>query len=561
MLSEMFQFRRLLQQKIIRAYGLLLIAILAVYGQSLNFTLLWWDDREHICRNPFLNPPTFAGLGELWTKAYFGLFAPVVYSVWALPMRAALWMGFDRSPCLGVQSWFHGIALCLHLANCILVFHILDRLLEGKNYWPAVFGALLFCLHPLQVETVAWVSATRDLLSAFFGFSAILLFLKGQEKFSFASLLLGFFSKASAVVFPGLLLLLLWPRRKSLKPSEKIFFAVALLASFVVAVVTKSIQPDLALTFDVPLWERPFFYLQALGFYLWKLIFPWGLGADYGRSAKTLLENPSLLTLGIPALILLSWLSTKRKKYLPMAIWFVAAIAPVSGLMNFGFEEVSTVADRYVYVAMFGVAWALAILLKNFDGKKVKIGFAAALFGLGVLSALQTTHWFDDEAFFQHSLGLNPSSAISHSNLANAYFQKDEFPQADPEFRKALALNPKDKEGWLGFARNLEKLGRVQEAEEAYMTAIQKEVALPQTFNNLGSIFFQRRNFPEAQKLWAEAARQNPMYMEPRFNLGQLLLNQGRPLEAADYFRQAIEISPLDPRPRERLDFALKQAH
>lgn len=518
------------------------LLVLVVFGQTLGFPLLWWDDRQHICVNPYLNSLSWQGFSKFWTEPFWGLYAPLTYSLWHLPFMAARSLWPDESNCLNFGPAFHTLSLVLHTLNSLLVFSLLRRLLKDKSDWVALTAALVFAVHPLQTETVAWVSAQRDLLCAFLGFSGLWFFMGGNPLAAGALFLLSSLAKATGVVFPLMAAALVFQ-----EPSEKrrtlwLALAPVFLFSVGLAVLAKNLQADPLLKFESPFWQRPFVFLHNLGFYTWKFLWPWDLGPDYSRSIPALQSNiKNFAVLGF-LLIPVLWI-WRKPSILLAGILFLIALLPYSGFLTFGFQETSTVADRFVYIALFAVAWALGI---SFNDKTARY-FLALLAVAAGMSLRQSLFWQDDETLFRRNLEFNPQSSVSMSNVANAVFQKDQPREAESLYLQALQMDPKNASSWLGLARSREKLNRLQEAEETYRQALSQNAASPEILNNLASMIFSLRGTDEAEIYWKQAALANPLYLEPRYNLAVFYLSRNKPHEAIARLEEALKVYPGNP--------------
>ena len=271
---------------------------------------LAWDDHIHLRDNPHLNPPTWAGLRALWAGPFEDLYSPLVYTVWAA--LAALARGAD-----GVFSpWpFHALCLAFHALNALLVFFLARRLVQDPR--AAAAGAALFALHPLQVEPVVWASGLKDVLCGTFALGALLMLVRAGDEttlrrramFAGATVLytLALLTKPAAVALPVVALGL---ERLALQRSRArvlTTFAVWALLALPMVWVTSRAQPLTAEGFESPLLGRPVVALDALGFYLGKLLLPVPLTIDYGRTPLGVLANRTTIltvTFALAALML-----------------------------------------------------------------------------------------------------------------------------------------------------------------------------------------------------------------------------------------------------------------
>lgn len=374
----------------------LLALVLVVFGRAATFDFMSWDDGYHITQNPWLNPPSAAGLAHLWDKPYFGLYAPVAYTLFAAEAQfSRLLTGIGLTSGNGsaaLQPWiFHTGSVLLHAINVLLVFRLLRRL-SGAT-WPAVAGAALFAIHPLQVEAVSWISETRGLLSTLFSLIAIQLMLPATSsaatdrngawlaalKGSLATIcfLAALCSKPTAAVVPALVLVIAWAwGTSSTEPvagrwMRKVAWFTLLLVWTIVgvrfAIVTSQLQHHDTLSTALPWYVRPVAALANSGFYLGKLWLPVGLAPDYGwRTPVMAVANWRYAWCLAPALLIVLLVLMRRRidrRWCAAIAIALVAVAPTIGLVPSAFQAISFVADRYFYLAMLGPALAVAMWL------------------------------------------------------------------------------------------------------------------------------------------------------------------------------------------------------
>jgi tetratricopeptide (TPR) repeat protein len=522
--------------------AVVLIAVAAVYAQVVTFHFLpFWDDDTNIHRNPLYAPLSWSSVAEFWKGPFQQLYIPVTYTVWAgLVALSRIIAGTTISFGPINAALFHGANLLVHLLSVAMVFLILRRLLTAHSQSQvasperilsaAAVGALTFGLHPVQVETVAWVSGLRDLLGGALSLAAIEVFLSWLDgprtrlnwlSYACASLLLllAFGSKPGTVVTPALALICgLWLLKAE---SRRFGVLLWLIPWFLLAaaevVMTSHAQPAAELARSlVPLWARPLVASDALGFYLGKLFWPlspWGLCADYGRAPNFLFAAGTLYwSWLIPtALVALLWGFKKLRVYLIPCLLLAIGVLPTLGLIPFNFQVVSTVSDRYLYLGMIGPALALALFLLR--GNMVIRGSVAALMLIAwaVVSVIQLPCWASGEVFFPSILARNPTSWKSRHNYACTLDAQGKLPEALKEFNEAIRLRPSNAEAYNDAALTLLKSGRRQEAIQFFQQSLQVRAT-------------------------AGAAR----------NLAAALLMNGNPAEAAKVYRLAMQIDPGD---------------
>jgi len=293
----------------------------------------------------------------------------------------------------------------------------------------ALGGALLFALHPLQAESVAWVTEARGLLAALFGILALWLYLVFVQQapevrrpwpymVATVCFLLAILSKPSAAAVPLMAgIIAVGLLRRSWKRS--VLELVPWLAVVgMVAVATKTQQGQEYLTFEIPWASRPWVAVDAVGFYVQKLVFPSGLAIDYQRNPQWVIENGGFLLAGLAVVLLvLAALLPQRRMWLVAIGLFIAGALPTLGLVSFSFQSHSTVADRFVYLAMLGPSLAVAYLL-SMCSRRIAVVISVPVLGLlGYLAHEQSLLWRNDEVLLRHALEVSPSSILALNNL------------------------------------------------------------------------------------------------------------------------------------------------
>lgn len=534
---------------------ILCLAVLAVYFPVLRHGFQLYDDDINIVSNPLLTNFSWRHLGRLWVQPYLNLYIPLTYSVWALLGKgsALLAPGSEGPPS---PALFHAASLLLHLGSTVLVFGLCQRLL--KQGWVAALAALFFALHPVQVETVAWVTGMKDGLSGFLVLLALSHYLRYTEDtltrwqarrhyvLASIALLAALFAKPTAVVLPlhaaivGLLL-----RRRGPRQIATELLPWALLSiPFIVA--TKLCQPDAQLNFTPPpVWQRPFIAGDAIVFYAGKILMPFGLGPDYGRTPQQVLTHGLPYASGLLPYLGLAWLLAKCRAPLPRtatALW-LAAILPVLGFLPFTFQEISTVADRYLYVALLGPALLFGWLLLRLDQRLAWWLGAALLCLLATQSIMQLRSWQDPVLFSRHALEVNPKSRMSLVLLGVAYSQQNQHEQAIAAYRQAVAIDPGYAEAYLNLGAEYAVLDQAEMSIAHYKKAIALKPDSQQAYQSVAELSEKLGNQEEALLYYQKVARWRPQ-AEIFDKLASLCRELQRPDEAVAYYLQALAHDP-----------------
>ena len=452
------------------AVGLALtsLAILFVYAGMIDAPLLPWDDDYNLWKNPFI---AVGGWWKLWGQSFYGMYVPVTDSAWAF----LYWIG-------GGQPWpFRAANVIFHMANACLVFALIDAWLKKTRSasWPAaLFGAALFALHPLQVGSVAWASDLRGILSAFFGLWATLAFFRWPgwrgSLTGCALFVLALLSKPQIAALPIALVAASYALNKEnlFKVAARLWPWVA--ASACAAFITRAAQ-EIVIEWKTPLWMRPIAMADSYGFYLLKTLFPFNLAVDYGRTPTYLQDDlarafPTVAAFAI-ALGALVWFAKRDRKWSIGAAWF-AFLSPTSGIVDFGFQQISTVADHYCYVPLVVVAMLTATVAAPLFKAGARswaaaVGATSLALGLSVASAFRTDAWIGERPFFADMVAKNPNSYSALIGLTNMLCMSAD--QQDKEqglvyARRATQIRTEDPVSVADYAVCLIRLGRFSEA-------------------------------------------------------------------------------------------------
>ncbi|HJO24085.1 MAG: hypothetical protein QF890_11250 [Myxococcota bacterium] len=442
--------------------GLLLaLAIVAAtvvaYASVLASGFVAFDDDLYVTERPEVMVGfTLQGWKWAWTTFQGANWFPLTRLSWMLDAHL---FGLNASA-------FHATSLLLHLANALLLFEALRRL--TREPWPSAFVAALFALHPLHVESVAWISARKDVLSGFFFGLALLLHERRARSQAprawavalFVTLGLGLLAKPMLVTLPCVLLLLdFWPLRRlggvSLRPVliEKLpLFALAAAAS-VVTLVAQHTGGALQHLDWVPLWMRVEAALDAYLVYLWKFFWPFDLAVFYPHPHGSVsLERSGLGLVVLSSATAVAWLARRRHPYLLVGwLWFAGMLVPVIGLVQVG---QAALADRYTYLPLIGLGVAIAWGAKGLAAGRPRLAraFAAGalvwLVVLGLATHTQVHSWRDTEALFRHALRVTERNHVAHTNLAVALAGERRFEDAEEQLDTALALESGSAAAW-----------------------------------------------------------------------------------------------------------------
>ncbi len=472
---------------------LLIVAVAATLAPLLTDEFVGWDDQATINSNPLLKPPTFQSMVYYWRHSAGGLYIPLTYNFWTALATVA--QSRTSQGMIELNPWvFHGASIALHIGSAAVVFSILRRLLKRDG--PALVGAMLFALHPVQVETVAWASGAKDLLCGLLSLIAMLQYLRWRGVGSSGSavgsasadrsfsaeadptaaptafpiaifaMLAAMLAKPTAIVVPLMAGAIdLWiigrPVRCVVRP-----ILLMLLLTIPCIIWTRLVQESHLATYT-PLWTRPLIAADAIAFYLYKIVFPYTLTIIYGRTPQSVLASGALWwTWIVPAAIgvVLFFFRGRVPWLVGCALAFVGALLPVLGFTRFSFQGHSTVADHYLYLPMFPVALAAAWLISRRPTTPVYVACGIILAALAWRSRLQTSYWRDDLSLFTHAVRVVPDSAGAQGNLGVALARVNRLAEAGPHLARAAELAPDSRESQVMVAQAYAFSGQYAEA-------------------------------------------------------------------------------------------------
>ena len=432
---------------------------------------------------------------------------------------------FGLNPC-----WHHFINLLLHILNTLLLF-IVFRQMTGL-LWQSAFVAAAFALHPLHVESVAWISERKDVLSTLFGFATMICYgwyVKAPDikrylltLFLFA---LGLMSKPMLVTLPFVLLLLdYWPlNRFNLKVFPRLiieklpFFALSAISSVVTFIAQKRGGAIISVS-RIPLDTRLANAVISYVKYIAKTFYPVRLAFYYpyppGKFPLWQVTGAALILLATSIIIILY--GRKYKYLLTSWLWYLGTLVPVIGLVQVGEQ---TMADRYTYIPIVGlfiiVAWAISDLSARWLHRKILLTAMAAvvLAAFAAFTTEQLMFWKDSDSLLVHALNVTKDNYLAHNNLGVALLERGQFREATAHFQQAIKLRP----------------------------------IYPDTFNNLGACYSHFGQHEESIKAFKKAIEIQPDYADAHYNLGTVFYQLGRYNEALSSFKQAMKFKQNDP--------------
>ena len=537
---------------------LLAFATLVVFLPAGSYQFVNYDDTDYVTENPFVkNGLNGTDIKWAFTAFHAGNWHPLT---WISHMADCQFFGLNAGA-------HHFVSVLFHAMNAALLFTLLLRL-TGK-IWPCAFIAALFAWHPLHVESVAWISERKDVLSTFFALLALLSYAKYVEAskvqnpkskvyfaWSLLAFALGLLAKPMLVTLPFVLLLLdFWPlERFSFSAfrfsllSEKIPFFLLTAISCVVTFLAQRQGEAVVSLAKVSLRYRLENAPIAVVDYLLKLFWPADLCAIYPMLEKI----PALqVTVSVAALIFISaaaWRWRNSKPYFLIGwLWFLGTLVPVIGLVQVGG---AAMADRYTYIPSIGFFMAVVFLARDFAMRfqipKFAVATASILLLAGCIFATekQLRFWRDSETLFRRTLAVTQNNDIALVNLGVALEAQNRLDEALAVYRQAAKLETGRYQLHNNLGSILDKLGRHAESLAEYREAIRLRPDNHFLHNAAGGELAALGNFAEALKEFNEAERLNPNYAQPHAETAKVFLLQGRDIEAVDELRAALRGEP-----------------
>lgn len=564
------------------ACGLILVlATLLAYGPAYRAGYVW-DDESYVVNNETLRSPD--GLRRIWfeigaTDQYY----PLVFTTFWLEYQ--LW---------GLHpAGYHIVNVLLHAASALMLWLMLRRL--GVKW--AMLAGLLFALHPVNVESVAWVTERKNTLSLLFYLGAMWYCLRyagllsdaddpcrihknaqanplkaantgasqAQDKLPHSpparrayALGLGLFlcalaSKSVTASLPAAVLLIVWWKRGRIRRSDVLplipFFVLGLASGLLTAYVEKHHVGTKYVDWDLSLLDRSLIAGRAICFYIQKLVWPANLAFSYPRWE---IDATDWRAYAFPLVVLLTvgglWLSRRRMGRGPLAasLFFIGTLFPALGFVDVYPMRFSFVADHFQYHACIGIFALIAGVLGSMAGaKSLRLGVSfAALIGLSVLTWRQCGIYRDGETIWTDTIRKNPESWMAHGNLAAIRVKQGHFEAGIELYERGMALKPDAPHVEFQLAAVLAAVGRVDEAILRYESVIVHEPGHHQARTNLANLLLQTGRPSEAEPHHRRVVELLPGDALAHHNLGMTLARLGRKEEAVQKFRDAIRLEP-----------------
>lgn len=545
---------------------LLFMLTFFIFLPALNHQFVNFDDNLYVKSNPWVQ----AGLKTESLKWAFT-------STWAGNWHPLTWISHMLDVELfGMDAGLHHLGnIFFHIANTLLLFLILNGITHAP--WRSAFVAAVFALHPLHVESVAWVSERKDVLSTFFWLLTIGAYVNyvTRPKISNYSLILiafsfGLMTKAMLVTLPYVLLLMdFWPlaRFTTKKPNgdvssptpvlmqaiprlilEKVPLIALTIPIMIIAMIAQSDSGAIADMQLIPLSERFANALIAYVWYIWKMILPFNLSVFYPHPGMWPVWQVlfACLILVLFSIAVFRW--WRYYPYLPVGwLWYLGTLVPVIGLVQIGSQAM---ADRYTYIPLIGlfimIAWGGSDLFKHYQYRRFVLGLLTSIVLVGsmMITRDQLSYWQNSISLFQRNIAVTSSTRVSHYNIGLAYRDIGNYDEAILHFRKALSFNHDMAaiNNNLGVTYILK--GELSQASEEFKAALRHKPDHAGAHNNLAMALYRQDKLGESILHFREAIKIQPEYANAHFYLAEALDKTGKREEASSHYALAVKINP-----------------
>jgi tetratricopeptide (TPR) repeat protein len=542
------------------------VATLALYNPVNRHPFVNYDDDRYVTENPHVhNGVTWDTITWAFSAMEQGNWHPLTWLSHALDYQL-----FHQN-----ATGHHFTSLLFHAANAVLLFLLL--IYATGRVGPSLFVAALFALHPINVESVAWVAERKNVLSTFFFFAALIAYCWYGRKpdwrryLAFTSLFVfGLMSKPMIITFPFVLLLLdYWPLGRiqgnpaGVPPlpqspltkliTEKLPLLALSAASAVITMQAQTAGGAVRSTAQFSLGVRLENAVVAYATYLWQMIWPAHLAPLYPHPGNSLaawqVASSALALLAVTAAVM----RFRSQRYLLTGwLWFLGTLVPVIGLVQVGDQAM---ADRYAYIPLIGIfvmiAWGLADLA---DSRQIGLSgrivpAACILLALSFVTHRQLGYWSSNYDLWTHTLAVTDRNFIAQNNLGGALLLLGKPDEAYSHFQAASEINPNDPMSRSNLGAYLQEHGKLPEAMEQYDRTIHLTSdagLLAATYANLGTAYRQLGEEQKARDSYDQALRLNPNQSNAYLGLGELLEKQNQLNDAIRNYKKAVELRPSD---------------
>jgi protein O-mannosyl-transferase len=563
----------------------LIVITLALYWPVRTYDFVKYDDYKYVTANRYIQSGiTSKSIWWAFTSGYASNWHPVTWLSHMLDYEI-----FGLNP-----GAYHLVNLSFHIVNTLLLLIVFFRM--TKALWASAFIAAVFALHPLHVESVAWIAERKDVLSTFFWMLTMLAYIKYVEKpnairyiITLLLFALGLMAKPMLVSLPLVLLLLdYWPLERiklnlkaerentenndsqsTLKKEsalrlfiEKIPFFILTVLSSIVTFIAQQRSGAVQSIDVIDIKSRTGNAIVSFVGYISKMVWPSRLAVLYPHpgDSLSLLKVIFCGLLLILCTIVVILLSRKHKYLVTGWFWYIITLIPVIGLVQVGIQSM---ADRYMYIPMTGLLIIIAWSVKDFTAslkhhKRVLTASSVLILSaMFVKTSVQLQYWQNSYVLFEHTLDVTNNNYVMHNNFGAFLDEQGQIEQAIEQLQKSLAIKPNSAETRNNLANVLRDTGKVDEAINEYKKAIQLKPNFSDAHYNLAIALSSQNKFDEAISEYREAIRLSPDNVDAISNLALELSQKGDYSQSVELYKKALEIEPDNVITHGRLGLAL----
>ena len=560
----------------------------AVYWRAGGFDFVNFDDPDYVTENPVVR----RGLslrGVIWAFSHFyaSNWHPLTWISHMLDCQL-----FGLHP-----AGPHLVNVALHAVNGVLLFLLLQRL--TGTLWRSAMVAAMFALHPLHVESVAWIAERKDVLSTFFGLMALLAYVKFSQKsakqlpsskFQVPSsriwhvwitglFALSLMAKPMLVTLPFVMLLLdVWPLQRIenigiktfLKPGfgklvlEKWLWFILVAASCVATFFAQKAGGAVQSTEHFPLTGRVANAVTAYFEYVLKACWPVHLAVFYPLKLEQPIWQVALAAVFVLGVSIAAVMTIKQRPYFSVGwFWFLGTLVPVIGLVQVGNQAM---ADRYTYIPLTGlfiiVVWGAWDILHKAKAAQIIAAATATvlLTALAATTVYQLQYWRNGFALFTHALAVTTGNAVANNNLGTLLVAQGNDSEGLAHYAEAVRFDPRDASFQNNYATALARAGRQDEAIEHYQAAIHDDPQFAKAYSNLGALLIEQHHVEAAVTNLNEAVRIDPENSKARNNLANALSVAGKLDDALIQYSEAVRLDPTNSAMRLNVGLALAKS-
>ncbi|MBX7258414.1 MAG: tetratricopeptide repeat protein [Candidatus Hydrogenedentes bacterium] len=540
----------------------LILLTLAAYSKVHTFEYVFYDDDAYVTQNAVVKAGlSWYGVAWAFSSGHAANWHPLT---WLSHMADVMLFGLN-------PAGPHLVNLGFHILNTLLLFHLLRRMTNSDGR--SAFVAALFALHPLHVESVAWISERKDVLSTCFWFLTMLAYVYFTERrtvIRYAIMLLlfiaGLLSKPMVVTLPFTLLLLdFWPLGRIRNVGlvklivEKLPLIVLSALSSIVTIIVQQQGGAMNASSSMTLYDRVSNAVVSYCLYLQKTVWPFNLSAIYPRSLDAIPAtyfSMALIVLLFISLVVL--LAARRAPYAVVGwLWYLGTLVPVIGFVPIGYQAIS---DRYTYVPLIGIfmaiAWgSCAAFGVTPRSQSILSRVGALLIGiLAVLTYFQAETWRTSETLFRNAIRAVPNNAPAHIHLAVTYLNQGKPQEALLELKEAQRIWPESPEVYANLGAAYRMMGLLDQAIAQYEESIRLDPTQSVPYSNLGVVHIFKGNTDKASANLEKAVELDPTDVHAHYMLAVVRAMQGRTAESRRLLETALRLEPDNATIRKALD-------